>query len=108
MPPISEDQHVVFDRLVLRARQLFGSAVEEELISPENVRLPSFRVGKLSIIGEQWIVIEIDSRYPLVGSQRWELDWDSDKAIEILEWYHSSLGLGPGSDDLRAERHPPC
>jgi hypothetical protein len=76
---------MVFDQLVLRARQLFGSAVEEELISPDNARLPSFRVGKLSVIGEQWIVIEIGSRYPLVGNRRWELDWDSDKAIEILE-----------------------
>lgn len=89
---------MVFDRLVLRARQLFGSAVEEELIPPDNVRLPSFRVGKLSMIGEQWIVIVIDSRCPLVGNQRWELDWDPDKAIEISEWYHSSLGLGPGGD----------
>ncbi len=34
-------------------------------VSPDNLRLPSFRVGKLSMIGEQWIVIEIGSRCPL-------------------------------------------
>jgi hypothetical protein len=107
VPPIPDNHHMVFDQLVLRARQLFGSAVEEELISPDNARLPSFRVGKLSVIGEQWIVIEIGSRYPFVGNRRWELDWDSDKAIEILEWHHTSLGLGPGGDDAQAERRPP-
>ena len=104
MPPIPENHHMAFDRLVLRARQLFGSAAGEELISPDNVRLPGFRVGKLSMIGEKWTAIEIDSRCAVVGNRRWELEWDCDKAIEVLEWLHPPLGLGPGGDDARAER----
>jgi NAD(P)-dependent dehydrogenase (short-subunit alcohol dehydrogenase family) len=48
VPPIPDARLAAFNRLMLRARQLFGAAVTEELIAPDTCRLPSFRVGELS------------------------------------------------------------
>lgn len=100
MPPIPDANLAAFNRLMLRARQLFGDAVKEELIAPDTHRLPSFRIGDLSVIGEQWLVVAIaPSSYPYVYARRWELDWDSDldEAIAVLESYHARFLLAPSA-----------
>ena len=84
--------------MLLRARQLFGDAVTEKLIAPDTHRLPSFRVGDLSVIGEQWLVVAISpGSYPYVYARRWEFDWDSnlDEAIVLLESYQQRFLLAP-------------
>ncbi len=93
--------------MMLRARQLFGDAVTEELIAPDTHRLPSFRIGDLWVIGEQWLVVAISpSSYPFVYARRWEFDWDSDldKAIAVLESYHERFLLAPSAGDIFAAR----
>ncbi|WP_258805922.1 hypothetical protein [Pseudarthrobacter sp. NS4] len=107
MPPIPDAHHAAFDSLVTRARQLFGNAVEEKLIAPYSHRLPTFRVGQLSVVGEQWLVVDVEpgpySRHP---HQRWELDWNSDleKAKALLEKYHVRQLLAPSSGDVLVAR----
>lgn len=107
VPPIPESHHAAFDGLVTRARQLFGNAVEEKLIAPDSYRLPTFRVGQLSMIGEQWLVVEVEpGPYSRHGHQRWELDWNADleKAMALLEKYHARQMLAPGSSDVLLAR----
>ncbi|WP_104138839.1 hypothetical protein [Arthrobacter sp. ZGTC131] len=92
---------------MLRARQLFGDAVTEELIAPDTHRLPSFRVGDLSVIAEQWLVVAISpGSYPFVYARRWEFDWDSDldEAIAVLESYQGRFLLAPSAGDIFAAR----
>lgn len=107
MPPIPDAHYAAFDSLVTRARQLFGDAVEEKLIAPDSHRLPAFRIGQLSMIGEQWLVVDVEpgpySRHP---HQRWELDWNSDleKAKALLEKYHARQMLAPSSGDVLVAR----
>ncbi|MDQ0821833.1 hypothetical protein QFZ79_004210 [Arthrobacter sp. V4I6] len=99
-PPIPDTHHVAFDSLVTGARQLFGNAVEEKLIAPDSYRLPTFRVSQLSMIGAQWLVVEIaPGPYSRLRHQRWELDWNSDleKAMALLEKYHARQLLAPSS-----------
>ncbi|WP_264355226.1 hypothetical protein [Pseudarthrobacter sp. MM222] len=107
MPPIPDAHLAAFNRLMLRARQLFGAAVTEELIAPDTYRLPSFRVGDLSVIGEQWLVVAISpGPYPHVYPWRWEFDWDSDvdEAIALLERYQERFLLAPSVGDVFAAR----
>lgn len=98
VPPIPDAHLATFNRMLLRARQLFGDAVTEKLIAPDTHRLPSFRVGDLSVIGEQWLVVAISpGSYPYVYARRWEFDWDSnlDEAIVLLESYQQRFLLAP-------------
>jgi hypothetical protein len=107
VPPIPDTHHAAFDSLVTRARQLFGNAVEEKLLAPDSYRLPTFRVGQLSMIGEQWLVVEIaPGPYSRHHHQRWELDWNSDleKATVLLEKYHARQLLAPSSGDVLVAR----
>lgn len=107
MPPIPDAHLAAFNRLILRARQLFGAAVTEELIAPDTHRLPSFRVGDLSVIGEQWLVVAISpGSYPHVYAWRWEFDWNSDldEAIAVLERYQERFLLAPSVGDIFAAR----
>lgn len=92
---------------MLRARQLFGNAVTEELVAPDTHQLPSFRVGDLMVIGEQWLVVAITpGPYPFVYARRWEFDWDSDldEAITVLESYQKRFLLAPSAGDIFAAR----
>ncbi|NJC21046.1 hypothetical protein BJ994_000122 [Arthrobacter pigmenti] len=107
MPPIPDAHHAAFEQLVLRARQLFGSAVEEKLVAPNDHRLPSFRIGQLSMIAEQWLVVEVlPGPGALRRRERWELDWDSGpyEALRLLEGYFSELSLAPTAGDALVAR----
>ncbi|MET1156398.1 hypothetical protein [Arthrobacter sp.] len=107
MPPIPDSHHAAFDGLVAQARQLFGNAVEEKLLAPDSHRLPAFRVGQLSMIGEQWLVVAVErGPYSRHRSQRWELDWNSelDMAHLLLEKYHARQMLAPSPGDALVAR----
>lgn len=102
MPGIPDSYHAAFDEIVARARQLFGIAVKEHLIAPGTFRLPSFTVGALSMIGEQWIVVDIQPQTNRFYPERRELDWEEGvaEAIALLEAYHARQQLAPSPGDV--------
>lgn len=106
MPGIPDSHHAAFGEIVARAKELFGIAVKEHLAAPGTNRLPSFTVGALSMIGEQWIVVDIQSQTKHTYIEQRELDWEEGvtEAIALLEAYHARQLLHPSRGDALAAR----
>lgn len=105
-PGISEANHAAFNHIVDRARQLFGTAAETDSIVVGSGRLPVLRIGALSVIGEQWIVIVTHEHDRLLYPGRLELDWESGvaEAIAVLEAYQVRQLLAPAPGDVLTAR----
>lgn len=105
-PGIPEAHHAAFGQIVDRARQLFGTTVETRSLAVGTGHLPVLRVGALSMVGEQWIVVDVtepaSSRYAL----RLELAWEDGvpEAIAVLEAYHARQLLAPTRGDVITAR----
>jgi hypothetical protein len=105
-PGISEADHAAFHHIVSRARELFGAAVETDSIVVGSGSLPVVSVGALSVIGEQWIVIDTHDHNNLLYPSRLELDWETGvaEAIAVLEAYQTRQLLAPTPGDVLTAR----
>jgi len=105
-PGIPEGDHAAFNHIVDRARQLFGTAVETDSIEVGSGRLPVLRIGALSVIGEQWIVVDSHEHDSLLYPGRLELDWESGVAetVAVLEAYQARQLLAPTPGDVLTAR----
>lgn len=105
-PGLSEVEHAAFNQIIDRARELFGTAVETDSIVVGTVRLPVLRIGALSVVGEQWIVIDTPERDRLLHPSRLELDWETGitEAIAVLEAYQARQLLAPTPGDVLTAR----
>jgi hypothetical protein len=105
-PGIPEAHNEAFSQIVDHARRLFGTAVKADSLMVEPGHLPAFRVGDLSMVGTQWIVVDVKeptgSRYAL----RLELDWEDGvpEAIAVLEAYQARQLLAPTPGDVLTAR----
>lgn len=100
-PGISQAHHAAFGQIVDRARELFGAAVETDAIVVGSGRLPVLTVGALSVVGEQWIVVDVQRHTNLLYPLRLELDWENGvaEAIAALEAYQARQLLAPTPGD---------
>ena len=105
-PGISEANHAAFHRIVDRARQLFGTAAETDSIVVGSGSIPVVSIGALSVIGEQWIVIDTHDHNNVLYPGRLELDWESGvaEAIAVLEAYQARQLLAPTPGDVLTAR----
>ncbi|MFP7761853.1 hypothetical protein [Marisediminicola sp. LYQ85] len=89
--PIPPRHEAAFLRLTDAARRVFGThQVSVTLLDPDASRLPLLEVPGLSIIGEQWIVVDF------AGGRRLELDWDElgiERALSLLERRQRRIAL---------------
>ncbi|MFP7834642.1 hypothetical protein [Marisediminicola sp. LYQ134] len=89
--PIPPHHEAAFLRLTDAARRVFGTHhVSVTVLDPDTSRLPLLEVPGLSVIGEQWIVVEFD------GGRRLELDWDElgiERALSLLERRQRRIAL---------------
>ena len=103
---IPESHHAAFGQIVVRARQLFGVAVETGSFKAGTGRLPWLRVGALSMVGEQWIVVDVRKEFSLQYALRLELDWEDGvaEAIAVLEAFQARQLLAPTPGDVLTAR----
>jgi hypothetical protein len=89
MAPIPAEHRAAFSELVDVARELFDPAdVAASVIGPGSADLPSLTVPGLSLVGEQWIVVEY------AGGRRLELDWqpaDLERAATLIRRRHRRI-----------------
>lgn len=105
-PGISDRHQAEFEDIVAGARHLFSAAVKTGSITSGTGRLPWLTVGALSIVGEQWIVVEVQKHTNSLYPQRFELDWEDgvQEAIMVLEAYQARQLLAPTPGDVLTAR----